>query len=233
MSVSSRRAGLVVTRLAIAAVLLVLGLLVREYASLSERIAAALERQTTTATNMAPEFAAAREETGMVASVPVLGSRITRDLTRRSAEASYWARDFATLTEGAPDPATDAAEDPELATLRATAMYRALQGTRAPTADLVRALDAIVLRYSEVLKQDPNLIDAAVNYEAVIRVRDAVARGRLTNLRPDEETNAQGEAGSPPPDTTPNDFNVIVPMRPDERQDQLDAGTGSVPVRKG
>ena len=42
-----------------------------------------------------------------------------------------------------------------------------------------------------------------------------------------------GEEGDPPQGTKPPDFNVIVPMRPDERQDQFDAGVGGVTRRKG
>jgi len=230
---SGRRAGVVATRILIGAILLAIGLAVRQYADASTRIAAALERQTMTTASVAAEFDEAQEASGLVARVPIVGDRLTREIDHRRAEAAYWAGDYATLTADAPDPATDAAADPVLATLRATAMYRQLQGTRADTATLVRNLDAVILRYAEVMKQDPTLADAAINYEAVVRVREAVARGRLTNLRPDEETNAQGEAGAPPPESTPSDFNVIVPMRPDERQDQLDAGSGSVPVRKG
>jgi hypothetical protein len=42
----------------------------------------------------------------------------------------------------------------------------------------------------------------------------------------------QGGEGAPPPDTAPAEFNVIVPMSPDERG-EFEAGAGSVQRRVG
>ena len=42
-----------------------------------------------------------------------------------------------------------------------------------------------------------------------------------------------GEEGSPPNQVKPSDFNIIVPLRPDERQEQSDPQSGSTLQRKG
>jgi hypothetical protein len=42
-----------------------------------------------------------------------------------------------------------------------------------------------------------------------------------------------GEKGSPPPQTKPTEFNIIVPLRPEERQEQADPGSSGPPQRKG
>jgi hypothetical protein len=230
---AGRRAGPVVARAAIALVLLGAGLLLRQGADVAARLAAALERQTTTPVNVAPELDEVEQAAATLARIPYVGPRVERDIAHRRAEASYWAGDYTSLTQGIGDPAADAAADPQLAALRANAMFRTVQGRRADTATLVRDLDDVLQRFAEVLKQDPSLADVAHNYEVVVRVREAVSRGRLTNIQPEQQTDAQGERGAPPDESTPADFNVIVPMRPDERQDQLDAGSGSVPIRKG
>jgi hypothetical protein len=124
--------------------------------------------------------------------------------------------------------------DPVTVFLSGNAAFRDLQ-RRNPKADkdAVQALDGVLERYTRVLQSDPGHVDAAYNYEFIVRLRNAAARGRPTNLRPQTDADAKGERGSPPPNTKPPEFNVIVPMRPDERRDQFEAGSGSVPVRKG
>lgn len=227
-----RRLGPVVTRLALAALLLVVGLAVRQTGRADERVAAALEQQATLPDVAASSFDEADRELGMVRQVPMLGAMLSREIAHRRAEALYWSGDYATLVSGTTDAEGEAATDPEMAALRASAMFRSLQRGRADQA-VVRQLEAVLARYAQVLRQAPALVDAAYNYEAVVRVRDAAARGRNTALQPPEDENAQGDEGAPPPETVPGEFNVIVPLRPDERQDQFKAGSGSVPVRKG
>jgi hypothetical protein len=87
--------------------------------------------------------------------------------------------------------------------------------------------------YGRVLDQSPASLDAAYNYEFVARLRNALSGGRASGLPEPESRSMQGEEGEPPEGTRKSDFNVIVPLRPEERQEQLDPGSGAEFKRKG
>ncbi|MBI4263984.1 MAG: hypothetical protein HY657_06400 [Acidobacteria bacterium] len=223
----------VVARVAAALLLLAAGELARRTAGADGRLADALERQATMARPAVDAFADMEQSLGIVGRLPLVGRALVRDIRYRQAEAAYWAGDYPALIARAEngEGGTDDT-DPAMTFLTANAMFRAAQRQPAGQAT-VRALDEALRQYALVLQSDAGHLDAAYNYELVVRLRDAAARGRFTELRPREDAAAQGEAGSPPPNTRPSDFNVIVPLRPDERQDQFDAGAGTAPARKG
>lgn len=220
-----------VTRLVIAAVLLGAGVLLRQASRVQDLVANALERQSTLPASPSTALEDAERELGLVGRVPVLGPAVSRDIAHRRAEALYWSGNYADLLVTDLDPEAEAATDPEMAALRTSATFRTLQRGKLDQT-VVKQLDGVLARYAQVLRQAPELVDVAYNYEVVARIRDAAAKGRFTDLQPEDES-AQGDKGAPPPQTAPAEFNVIVPLRPDERQDQFDAGTGGVPVRKG
>lgn len=218
-------------RLAAAVLLLVAGEALRRTSGTDNRMATALEAMATTAPGIAAtEFSDMEGSLGIVARVPVLGPALVRDMRYRQAEASYWAGDYGPLT--AREEAATEGDDPAMKFMTVNAMFRELQRRR-PGQDTARALDDLLQRYVVVIQSDPDHVDAAYNYELLSRIRDAAARGRFAGLQQEESPSAQGEEGGPPPDTTPAEFNVIVPLAPDERRDQLDAGLGKGPARKG
>ena len=95
------------------------------------------------------------------------------------------------------------------------------------------ARHAGMIGYLTVLKNSPRNEDAAYNYEFVSRLRGALAGGRTSGAAEPEARSIQGEQGEPPQGTRKSDFNVIVPLRPEERQEQLDPGGGAEFKRKG
>ena len=98
---------------------------------------------------------------------------------------------------------------------------------------LTRSLEDVLKAYTTVLDTDGTNADAAYNYEFVARLRSALAGGRTSGAPPEPSRNMQGEKGEPPKGTPKSEFNVIVPMRPDERQEQVDPGAGIDFQRKG
>ena len=112
-------------------------------------------------------------------------------------------------------------------------MFRDLPRQPGDRQALTRSLDAVLKAYVSVLEADPDAVDAAYNYEFVSRLRGAFAAGRATSLTLPSESNMNGDKGSPPTETKPGDFNIIVPLRPEERDEQLQPGAGIVPERKG
>ena len=220
----------VLTRLAAATLLLAAGELLRQGGRTDDRIAAALERQAVAPAVAAAEFGEIARAPGLIGRAPILGAALVREIRLRQAEAEYWSGDYAALT--LLDAGEEAVVDAEMMFLSANAMFRQLQRAQ-PDATIVRALDETLRRYALVLQNDPGLADAAYNYEIVARLREAAASGIFTDLQVEEVPNVQGEEGSPPEGTRPAEFNVIVPLQPDERRDQQEAGSGGPPDRKG
>ena len=231
-----------VVRLVIAALLLAAGEAFRRAAAVEDRLAATQEQLNTVPTSVTPAaYDAVADEIAVAARVPFVGAPMLRDLRRQRALAAYWNGDYTTVSTVAAsantqEPTADAPEDgdPELLFVAANASFRdTIQPGRA-RADLLKGLDDSLRRYGDVLKAEPDHDGAAYNYEFVGRLRTALARGqRADQLMPEAKPNMHGEEGDPPEGTKPPDFNVIVPMRPDERQEQFDAGVGGVTRRRG
>ena len=216
--------------LVIAILLLAGGEAFRRTATFEDALAAAEERLTTQneADTTAPE------DVGLtpppVASLPVVGPRIMADLRRQRALAAYWRSDYGSVKT--PEPEGPPA-DGGLRLIAANAMLRDLARQPRDNRVLARSLDAVLKAYVSVLEADPNAVDAAYNYEFVSRLRGAAAAGRANSLKLLPKSSAQGEKGDPPTETKPNEFNIIVPLRPEERQEQIDPQAGAAPQRKG
>jgi hypothetical protein len=203
--------------------------ILRRTAAFEEALSAAHEHLTTE--NPADALAEEHDAGGapLVASLPVVGRSIDADLRRERALTAYWRADYAALktpeAEGQPADATTRF-------IAANAMFRDLAGQPVNSQVLVRGLDAVLKAYASVLEIDPDAVDAAYNYEFVSRLRGAVAAGR-TSLKVPSDSNMNGDKGAPPTQTKPGDFNIIVPLRPEEREEQYESGKGALPPRKG
>ena len=166
----------------------------------------------------------------LVASLPVVGRPIDADLRRQRALTAYWRADYAALktpeAEGQP-------ADAITRFIAANAMFRDLARQPGNSQVLVRGLDAVLKAYASVLEIDPDVVDAAYNYEFVSRLRGAVAAGRTNSLKVPSDSNMNGDKGAPPAQTKPGEFNIIVPLRPEEREEQYESGKGALPPRKG
>jgi len=223
-----------VVRVVAALVLLAAAEAFNRAATIEGTLAAAQERLTTLRGGAtAPAgFEEVEEELALAGRIPLVGQRILSDVRAERALASYWSGDYAALT-GLETGDAAAPVDPDVLFVSANAAYRRLVESSPDRPALVRGLDDVVRRYSDVLKAVPGHVDAAYNLEYAARLRDAVSRGRQPSNLGETRPGMHGEEGQPPQGTKPPDFNVIVPMRPDERQDQFEAGVSGPPPRKG
>ena len=118
---------------------------------------------------------------------------------------------------------------------------------------MLRRLDGAMKTYTELLKRDPDNVDAAYNFELMVRLRDAASKAKpaAPSKREDparalqkptgvamagdlpEGRTVHGEPGAPPPNTDMTQFKMHIPVRPDERQGGSDAGQGQKKIRKG
>jgi hypothetical protein len=217
----------------IVVVLLLAGVAFRRAAIIEDRLADA-ETELITAGGAAPATEEAIDEAlALAGRVPFVGARLQREVRLRRAEAAYWQGNYTAVapTPGAAAAMTD--EDPALVLVAANAGFRsAVQANRAAPA-LARTLDEVLKGYATAIQADPASRDAAHNYEYVVRLRTALTAGRGATVPAPEQNNMQGEAGEPPEGSRESDFNVIVPLRPEERQEQMDPGAGATFQRKG
>jgi hypothetical protein len=151
------------------------------------------------------------------------------------AAASYWSAhyDIVTVATGA---------DPFLA---ANAAYRLAMRQGGDWREVTGRLDDVIARYADVLRRTPGHADAAYNYEFAIRHRAAIAARQQpvppaaasaeadAKARANEMATPHGIAGAPPAEAETKSFKLIVPMRPEERQEAERAGKSGPRVRKG
>ncbi len=164
--------------------------------------------------------------------LPVIGARLEQQVRRNRATQAYWQREYAALVSGPLAP-TATETDTTIQLLSANAAFRQAVARGGTTQVLARSLDDILKGYGSVLDRDASSVSGAYNYEFVSRLRGALAGGRTGGMPDPEAKSMQGEPGEPPKGTPKSDFNVIVPLRPEERQEQLDPGAGIEFKRKG
>jgi hypothetical protein len=137
--------------------------------------------------------------------------------------AEYWRGNY---------QAVPADADPLLA---ANAAYRAALAPGGPAPAVLTRLDGVIKQYAEVVRNDPANEEAAYNYEFAVRYRAAVAaRGAaLPPVAADTGATPHGVIGGPPAGRDQRQFKMMVPMRPDERQEAEEAGRAGRRLRKG
>ena len=219
-------------RLILVVVLVAAAAAVRHASAMEARLATAQQQLTTTGRTTEAADADLAELAADTARVPVFGERLGRPIRRLQAEAAYWHGDYATLAATRATTAGPTA-DPSLRLLAANAAYRnAVLQERNPQA-LSKLLDEVLKGYASVIDTAPALPDAAYNYEFVTRLRTALASAKGGPAPTPRSPDMQGEKGEPPEGTKKSEFKVIVPLRPDERQEQTDPGGGGEFKRKG
>ena len=180
------------------------------------------------------------------------------DVARRRAHAGYWqsrgqgdVQNGASVAPlpglpGANESLDDSDEDPELMLVATNSAFRTAVREGGERQAAVERLDGIIAAYREVLRTDPGNVDAAYNYEFVVRYRDFVARARPTRGRQPIEGPAavpvqaggdlpagptiHGTPGQPPPDLPGGQFKTIIPQQREERDDPTQ---GLRPGRRG
>lgn len=152
-------------------------------------------------------------------------ARTVEDAQALSSTSKYWEGDYDAV-----------AADPKAKLLAANAAYRALRRDGGNWQAVVGRLDGVVKAYADVLREDPDNAEAAFNFEYATRLR-AVIAARRQPVAPVDPTASgitiHGGVGEVPVDADSKKFKMIIPMRPDERQEAEKAGKGGTRVRKG
>lgn len=188
------------------------------------------------------EFREVERESRYLRQLPWIASLDT-GVNAQRAISQYWQSDYPELELQHDASGVVTEQDPELLLLSANAGYRA---TRLVPGDpgVDRQLLGVESTYAEVLKQDPDNVDAAYNYEFVARLRGNEAALHAAKAGAKEQSSAakvrmtpgrtvEGEQGAPPQGTDMTQFKVLIPKQGDERKDDPEAGKGTKRVRKG
>lgn len=153
------------------------------------------------------------------------GDEAARDAETLAATSQYWQGEY-----------DEVAANPQARLLAANAAYRALRREGGDWKTVVSRLDGVVKSYADVLREEPDNAEAAFNFEFATRLRATIA-ARRQKLEPEDAqasgATIHGGVGAVPVDTDARKFKMIVPMRPDERQEAEKAGKGGTKVRKG
>lgn len=229
----------VVTRFAVALVLVIAAWLSWSEAGLAARVADARQQMATLQFQIDDTLKPAASISDYV---PGDRGSLSSDIRRIRARVAYWIGSY----DGVMGEQSQEL-DPEVLLTAANAAFRVSErDAAAPQAQLVQQLDGVLQAYAAVLKASPRHADAAYNYEYVSRVRDEVAsrvarktppasvakvRGRAGDLP--EGNTIHGRPGGPPPDAKTEEFQVIAPMEYGDREAQPEATPGGKIQRKG
>ena len=198
------------------------------------------------------EYGELDQAMGYLRRVPWVADNLVNDVEEQRAAAEYWQARYDALAPQRDANGSVIEQEPAVQAMAANAAYRTGQRETGDRQAMLRRLDAAIKSYTELLKKDANNIDAAYNYEYLVRLRDTASKAKpVTSKREDparalqkltgivmagdlpEGRTVHGEPGTPPPNTDMTQFKMHIPIRPDERQGGSDAGQGKQKIRKG
>ena len=168
--------------------------------------------------------------------VPWLGSDARQEIRARQAAAQYWQRQYDAILPAGAEPVAAVDEmNVELQLVVANSAYRVHQTEFKDKQSTVKALEETASGYLTVLKSNTWHPDAAFNYEYIIRLRDAAAKGsQPPPPQKNEEESDNGESGAPTPATSQEGFQIYIPLEQGEKNPTGgEAGKASAKERKG
>jgi hypothetical protein len=190
---------------------------------------------------------------GYVRRVPWVADGLVDDVEEHRAASEYWQARYDALAPQRDATGAAIEQQPAVLAMAANAAYRTGQRESGDRQAMLHRLDTAIKNYTELLKKDPKNVDAAYNYEYLVRLRDTTSKAKpappgkredparaqpkptglvMAGDLPEGRT-VHGDPGSPPPNTDMTQFKMHIPIRPDERQGGSDAGQGKVKIRKG
>jgi hypothetical protein len=153
------------------------------------------------------------------------------------AASAYWQHTYDAVTAAPGNPVeTVPAENVDLQLIVANALYRTREARATDRQTALQALDAETNAYLTVLKNSVRNVDAAYNFEYLLRLRDEIAKGRRKPSAASPSRNSpHGIPGGLPEGVFMNDFKMHVPMSEEEidQKGRKEAGEARQPRKKG
>jgi hypothetical protein len=164
--------------------------------------------------------------------VPAAGEAMRSDAREQRAASQYWLSQYGALKPERDSSGALAEHDPQVLFLAANAAYRTIPSPGPDREETIRALEEVMKSYVDVLRNSPGHVDAAYNYELVVRKRNLLAQPKPAPPKPDAPASIHGRPGAPPKDSDFSQFKIVVPKREEERDDPK-AGDRQQRTRKG
>ena len=165
---------------------------------------------------------------------PWLFGAMRSDLMVRRAALRYWRGEFAELVRDFGDTsATNVQDNLPLQFIVANAAYRAGMNAEVDQADVIRALDGAISAYFGVLQMSPDHLDAAYNYEYLIRLRADIEAGLEIER---QSLNPNGQEGEFPQEGELDEIKIYVPVQRDvdpEMDESPTLGSGQSIRKRG
>ncbi len=148
-------------------------------------------------------------------------------------EARYWRKDYDYLVLTLRKVELEKTEvDSRSEFIGTNALYRvAVKET--DRRKLVSELTALADRYKKVVDNDPDNLDAAFNYEYLLRLAEEVSSGRRKSLPDSGEEILHGLEGGVIGLKDADKLKIFIPQGDEGRDEKPDAGIGDSPKNKG
>ena len=158
-------------------------------------------------------YGALEQSLGAAGAVPWVFGGARADVETRRAALRYWRGDYAgLLADYAGASSQDVTGNPPLQFILANAAARAALDPDADREQVLRALDGAVDVYLGVLQESPGHLDAAYNYEYLLRLRADLASGAAI---PAPRRSQHGQEGEAPEDGELEEIEIYVPVQRD------------------
>lgn len=144
--------------------------------------------------------------------VPWLFGDTRSDVAARRAALRYWRGDYTGLLADYADASADVTGNLPLQFVLANAAARAALDPEADREQVLRALDGAIDVYLGVLQESPGHLDAAYNYEYLLRLRADLAAGAEL---PAPRRSQHGREGEAPEDGQLEEIEIYVPVQRD------------------
>jgi hypothetical protein len=208
-------------------VCLAIGLLDRDLAQAQQQTAMALY------TEPDAVFAKAERYFEYLSQLPWVGNDSVNEMRARRAALKYWQRQYRAILPTQSDPVSSIASDNiDLQLVVANAALRSAQAQATDRESLLATLDTGISGYLTVLKNAERQVEAAYNYEYLIRLRNEIEKGTRKPLIPSPK-GPDGMAGAPLAAPDRPAFKLYIPLENDERQQEGEAGKAKPTPRKG
>jgi len=167
--------------------------------------------------------------------VPILLDKWRNELNISRARVKYWEKNYADLFDYEDSGQDKDGEDPNLRFIKANASYRNAEKEK-DKKNLVEGIESAIIGYIYTIRNDSENLNAAFNYEYLLRVRSDTTKNKKPSGEPSNSIQGiHGQKGQQVQREDEGKIRIHIPLTNEEGEEQKngkDAGKGDF-KRKG